>query len=335
MGRKLIESIRGRRSPVKNSQMPKATHANIKKAATIIRRGGVVAFPTETVYGLGADGFNPEACARIFEIKKRPRFDPLILHAATLGQAKKLFLKIPKPALKLMKKFWPGPLTLVLPKAKAVPGIVTSGLDTVAVRVPAHPAALKLIKLSGRPIAAPSANLFGRLSPTTARHVRRQLGKAPDLILDAGKTSVGVESTIIAFMGSGPVLLRAGGISVEKIERTVGKLFAPERGAKTPLAPGTMKKHYSPAVKLKLVNDESGARPGPRAAYLAFSKRPLGKYKKTELLSAKGDLREAAANLFKCLHSLESAGVSVIYAERVPKRGLGLAIMDRLKRAQH
>lgn len=313
----------------------KATPANIKRAAAVIRRGGVVAFPTETVYGLGADGFNPGACARIFEIKKRPRFDPLILHAASPGQAKKLFSKIPKSALKLMKKFWPGPLTLVLPKAKAVPGIVTAGLGTVAVRVPAHPVALKLIKLSGRPIAAPSANLFGGLSPTTARHVKNQLGNGPDIILDGGKTSVGVESTIIAFLGAKPVLLRSGGLAVEKIEKAVGKLFTPARGGKKPLAPGGLKKHYSPAVKLKLVNNESGAKPGPSSAYLAFSKRPLGKYKKAELLSAKGDLREAAANLFKCLHSLERKGVRVIYAERVPKHGLGLAIMDRLNKAQH
>jgi L-threonylcarbamoyladenylate synthase len=232
-----------------------------------------------------------------------------------------------------MKKFWPGPLTLVLPKAKVVPGIVTAGLDTVAVRVPAHPVALKLIKLSGRPVAAPSANLFGRLSPTTARHVKAQLGNGPDIILDGGKTSVGVESTIIAFLGAKPVLLRSGGLAVEKIEKTVGKLFIPASGAKKPLAPGGLKKHYSPAVKLKLVNDESGARPGPRAAYLAFSKMPFGKYKKAELLSAKGCLREAAANLFKCLHSLEKKGAGVIYAERVPRHGLGRAIMDRLERA--
>ena len=269
----------------------KATPANIKRAAAVIRRGGVAAFPTETVYGLGADGFNPGACARIFEIKKRPRFDPLILHAASLAQTKKLFSKIPKPALKLMKKFWPGPLTLVLPKAKIVPGIVTAGLDTVAVRVPAHPVALKLIKLSGRPIAAPSANLFGGLSPITARHVKNQLGNGPDIILDGGKTRVGVESTIIAFLGGKPVLLRPGGVAVEKIERTVGKLFTPSGAAKKPLAPGGLKKHYSPAVKLKLINNESEARPGTRSAYLAFSKRPLGKYKKAELLSAKGCLR--------------------------------------------
>ena len=312
----------------------KATPANIKKAAAAIRGGGVVAFPTETVYGLGADGFNPGACARIFEIKKRPRFDPLILHAASLGQAKKLFSRIPEPALKLMKEFWPGPLTLVLPKAKAVPGIVTAGRGTVAVRVPAHPVALKLIKLSGRPIAAPSANLSGRLSPTTARHVKNQLGNGPDIILDGGKTSVGVESTIIAFLGAKPVLLRPGGLAVEKIEKITGKLFTPESGTEKPPAPGGLKKRRAQAVKLKLVNDESGARPGPRSAYLAFSKKPLGKYKKTELLSAKGDLREAAENLFKCLHSLEKPGVGIIYAERVPRHGLGRAIMHRLEKIE-
>ncbi|MCX5784514.1 MAG: L-threonylcarbamoyladenylate synthase [Elusimicrobia bacterium] len=313
----------------------KATPANIRKAAAIIRRGGVAAFPTETVYGLGADGLNPQACARIFEIKKRPRFDPLILHAASLGQAKKLFLKIPKPALKLMKKFWPGPLTLVLPKNDIVPDIVTSGLPTVAVRVPAHPVALKLIKLSGRPIAAPSANLFGRLSPTTATHVKNHLGNSPDIILDGGKTSVGVESTILTFIKNRPVLLRAGGITVEEIEKTVGKLVSRPKGAKRITAPGGLKKHYAPVVKLKLVNTEAEAIPGQYSAYLAFSKMPLGKYKKAAVLSASGDLREAAANLFKCLHSLEQKGVRVIYAERVPKHGLGLAIMERLRRAQH
>ncbi|HAH32356.1 MAG TPA: threonylcarbamoyl-AMP synthase [Elusimicrobia bacterium] len=313
----------------------KATPANIRKAAAAIRRGGVVAFPTETVYGLGADAFNPEACARIFEIKKRPRFDPLIVHACDARMAKELFLKIPEPALKLMRKFWPGPLTLVLPKAATVPDIVTAGLGTVAVRVPAHPAALKLIKLSKGPIAAPSANLFGRLSPTTASHVKKQLGNGPDIILDSGKTSVGVESTIITFMGGKPVLLRAGGIAVEEIEATVGKLFIPAKNSQKLSAPGGFKKHYAPAVKLKLVNTEKGAIPGPRAAYLAFSKPPFGKYKKVEILSSKGDLREAAANLFKCLHSLEGKGIRVIYAERVPGHGLGRAIMDRLKRAQY
>ena len=313
----------------------KATALNIAKAAAIIRRGGVAAFPTETVYGLGADGLNPVACARIFEIKKRPRFDPLILHAASPGQAKKLFLKIPAPALMLMKKFWPGPLTLVLPRAPAVPDIVTSGLDTVAVRVPAHPVALRLIKLAGRPIAAPSANLFGRLSPTSALHVKRHLAPGPDIILDGGRSSLGVESTIVTFISGKAVILRAGGVPREEIEEVVGRVSAPPKSGRRPLGPGCLKKHYAPTARLMLITGSSPARPGLKAGYLAFSKKPQGRYKKVQVLSGAGNLRQAAANLFKCLHALEAGGVSVIYAERVPEKGLGLAIMDRLKRAAH
>ena len=177
----------------------KATEENIKKAASFILEGKTVVFPTETVYGLGADGYNPEACARIFEIKERPRFDPLILHADCAENARKLFSYVPEKALRLMQKFWPGPMTLVLPKADNISDIVTAGLKTVAVRVPRHPVALSLIKAAGRPVAAPSANKFGRLSPTTAIHVAEQLGDGPAMILDGGRTTVGVESTIITF----------------------------------------------------------------------------------------------------------------------------------------
>ncbi|MDO8802863.1 MAG: L-threonylcarbamoyladenylate synthase [Elusimicrobiota bacterium] len=312
----------------------KATPANIRKAAALIRDGGVVAFPTETVYGLGADGLNPEACARIFEIKGRPRFDPLILHECSAARARKLFSRVPKPALKLMRKFWPGPLTLVLPKARSVPDIVTAGLPTVAVRVPANRHALALIKAAGRPIAAPSANSFGRLSPTTAAHVRKHLGGGPDIILDGGKTVIGLESTIITFVKGRPVLLRPGGLPLEEIEKAAGvKVLARERNSARPQAPGCLKKHYAPAAALKLVDGESGAKPGRNAAYLAFSRRPAGSFGAVRVLSPRGDLREAAANLFACLHSLERKGIAVIYAERVPARGLGRAIMDRLKRA--
>lgn len=310
----------------------KATAVNIKKAAAAIKRGGVVAFPTETVYGLGADGLNPEACARIFEIKGRPRFDPLILHAATAAQARKLFSRVPKGAGLLMKKFWPGPLTLVLPRAKAVPDIVTSGLGTVAVRVPANAVARALIKAAGCPVAAPSANRFGRLSPTTAQHVARQLGDGPDMILDGGRTRIGVESTIVTFFNGKPALLRPGGLPLEEIERVAGKSSATGHSGKKPMSPGCLKKHYAPQARLELI--EPGARVKVAgAAYLAFKDRPAGKFLAVKRLSPAGDLREAAANLFKMLHELETTGARVIYAEKVPALGLGRAIMDRLRRA--
>jgi L-threonylcarbamoyladenylate synthase len=312
----------------------KATPRNIRKAAASIKAGGVVAFPTETVYGLGADGFNPVACARIFEIKGRPRFDPLILHAASTRQALRLFKRVPAPALRLMKKFWPGPLTLVLPKSAAVPDIVTAGLATVAVRVPAHPQARALIKAAGCPIAAPSANRFGRLSPTTAAHVVKQLGAGPDIILDGGKTRIGVESTIVTFIKGRPVLLRPGGLPLEEIEKVSGKAArAPDAGQRAPAAPGCLKKHYAPAARLKLISPALAARPGRSAAYLAFSKRPAGSFLAVEVLSARGELREAAAGLFSALHRLENSGAKTIYAEKVPPHGLGRAIMDRLRRA--
>ncbi|MBI5743182.1 MAG: threonylcarbamoyl-AMP synthase [Elusimicrobia bacterium] len=311
----------------------RADAAGIKKAAALIRAGGVVAFPTETVYGLGADGLDPKACARVFEIKGRPRFDPLILHERSAVRARRLFSRVPAAAARLMKKFWPGPLTLVLPKAAVVPDIVTAGLKTVAVRVPANPAALALIKAAGRPIAAPSANRFGRLSPTTAAHVKKQLGRGPDLILDGGKTAIGVESTIITFKRGRPMLLRPGGLPLEEIEKIAGPAAAAGKSVGKPLAPGCLKKHYAPKAKLRILGPGRAGKPGTRAAYLAFSKRPAGKYAAVAVLSRTGDLREAAANLFGALHRLENSGARVIYAEQVPPHGLGRAIMDRLRRA--
>ena len=311
----------------------KATTASIKKAAALIRAGGVVAFPTETVYGLGADGLNPEACARIFEIKGRPRFDPLILHECSAARARKLFSRVPASALKLMNKFWPGPLTLVLPKAASVPDIVTAGLKTVAVRVPANRHALALIKAAGRPVAAPSANRFGRLSPTSAAHVSKQLGAGPDLILDGGRTKIGVESTIITFVGPRPALLRPGGLPLEEIEKVAGPAVRFDKAGKTPLAPGCLKKHYAPRARLQLIEPGQAVKDGADRAYLAFAKKPSGKFAAVKVLSRNGDLREAAAALFGALHTLENSGARLIYAERVPAHGLGRAIMDRLKRA--
>ncbi len=311
----------------------KAGAAGIREAAAVIRRGGVVAFPTETVYGLGADGLNPEACARIFEIKGRPRFDPLILHESSAARARKLFSRVPAAAEKLMKRYWPGPLTLVLPRAASVPDIVTAGLGTVAVRVPAGKHARALIRAAGRPVAAPSANRFGRLSPTTAAHVEKQLGEGPDLILDGGRARIGLESTIIAFEKGRPVLLRPGGLPLEEIEKTAGPVQRAAARGKKPQAPGCLKKHYAPLARLKIIEPGEKGSGDPAAAYLAFSRRPGGKFRAVKVLSRAGDLREAAAGLFGALHALERTGARVIYAEKVPPHGLGRAIMDRLKRA--
>src|SRR4030043_2157115 len=197
---------------------------SIRQAAGLIKKGGLVAFPTETVYGLGANAFNPIAVARIFEVKKRPHFDPLIVHVASQGDLDKLGSEIPSDAKKVMKQFWPGPLTIVLLKKEEVPEIVTSGLPTVAVRMPRHPMTLSLIELAGSPIVGPSANPFGYLSPTTAEHVRDQLGDQIDFILDGGSCEVGVESTIVSFFEKEPMLLRPGGVPLEEIEPIIGKV---------------------------------------------------------------------------------------------------------------
>ncbi len=307
-----------------------ADRESITRAADIIRRGGLVAFPTETVYGLGADALNAVAAAGIFEAKGRPRFDPLIVHIAGTD-ALPLLAERPHPlAEKLIAAFWPGPLTVVLPKSAAVPDIVTAGLGTVALRMPAHPIARELIALSGTPIAAPSANPFGFISPTTAEHVERQLGDRVEMILDGGPCAVGVESTIIAFGDTGPRLLRPGGLALEEIEAIIG----PVATSHTPgvEAPGQLSSHYSPRTPVVILDGTVVAAEG--AAYLAFREPPAGgSYAKVEVLSPRGDLREAAARVFSALHSLDASGAPVIIAEPVPETGLGLAIMDRLRRA--
>jgi len=315
-------------------KIKKASGRVIKQAAKIIREGGVVAFPTETVYGLGASAFNPEAVARVFEIKKRPWFDPLIVHLSQVQDLKLLCRKIPSRVWPLIEKFWPGPLTLVLKKSQLVPEIVTAGLDTVAVRMPANQIALNLITEAGVPLAAPSANLFGRLSPTTARHVAEQIGKEVDLIIDGGRTRLGVESTVLDCQQE-LRLLRPGALPVEELEKVVGEIKIPSPGSR-PTSPGQLPKHYAPSVPLKIVKTEEIVVPrGVKAGLLAFkSKKGQGPFKKVEVLSSSGDLREAAANLFAALHRLEKAGLDIIYAEPVPEEGLGMAIMDRLRKAE-
>lgn len=312
-----------------------STPEAIRRAADILRTGGLVAFPTETVYGLGADARSEAAVERVFLVKGRPRFDPLIVHIASTAVLDELSPRIDERTRMLAAAFWPGPLTLVLPKLAKVPDIVSAGLPTVAVRMPRHPVALALLREFDGPIAAPSANPFGYLSPTLAAHVDRQIGTKIDLVLDGGPSDVGLESTIVDLSVDRPVLLRAGAIETERIEEVVGKLGRPSK-SDTPRAPGQLESHYAPRAKLVLL--DAPARepsPGGRAGLLRIAARepaPKG-FCAVETLSASGDLREVAANLFAALHRLDEQSLDVIYAEPVPDRGLGAAIMDRLRRA--
>jgi L-threonylcarbamoyladenylate synthase len=307
----------------------------IAEAARILRAGGLVAFPTETVYGLGADATNAAAVARLYAAKGRPKFNPLIVHVADLAAAQRLG-KFDAAASTLAAAFWPGPLTLVLPKTDDCPvaELATAGLDTIAVRVPDHPVAHALIEATGRPLVAPSANRSGHVSPTTAAHVLADLRGRIDLILDAGPTRVGVESTIVACLSLGPVLLRAGGVARAAIEDVLSTpLGEPARAhARAPQAPGMLASHYAPATRLRL--DASTV--APHEALLAFGPSlPPGAAQAVAVvnLSPTGDLVEAAANLFAHLRTLDRAGARAIAAMPVPRNGLGEAINDRLARA--
>ncbi len=298
----------------------------IAEAARIIKRGGLVAFPTETVYGLGADATNGQAVARIFEAKGRPRFNPLIVHAAGVGAASDL-AEFNDRALALAGAFWPGPLTLVLPLRSGVRHIselVTAGLGTLAIRVPAHPVAQRLLAAAGVPIAAPSANISGRVSPTTARHVEEDLGGAVDLILDGGSTETGLESTIVA-LSPAPTLLRPGGLPREEIEAHLHCRLQAFDGANVQ-APGQLASHYAPRAALRLNASDAGR----DEVLLGFGPHaPAGVLN----LSPAADVREAAANLFAYLRALDAGGPRQIAVMAIPGTGLGEAINDRLRRA--
>jgi L-threonylcarbamoyladenylate synthase len=313
-----------------------STPETIRRAAEILRGGGLVAFPTETVYGLGADARSEVAVERVFVVKGRPRFDPLIVHVSGIDSLDELSPRVDERARRLAAAFWPGPLTLVLPKRESVPGIVSAGLPTVAVRVPRHPVALSLLHEFDGPIAAPSANPFGYLSPTLAEHVERQIGSTVDLVLDGGPSDVGLESTIVDLSVEEPLLLRAGAIETERVEALIGKLARAEESP-LPRAPGQLESHYAPRTPLVLLGAPVVCAPplGGRMGLLRFQARgpaPEG-FDVIETLSPGGDVREAASNLFAALHRLDEAGLIAIYAEPVPETGLGIAIVDRLKRA--
>jgi L-threonylcarbamoyladenylate synthase len=317
---------------------PRMMHADgaaIAEAARILAAGGLVAFPTETVYGLGADATDGAAVARLYAAKNRPSFNPLIVHVADAVAAQRLG-QFDAAASALAAAFWPGPLTLVLAKTRECPvaELATAGLDTIAVRVPNHPVAWALIEAAGRPLVAPSANRSGHVSPTTAAHVAADLDGRIDLVLDAGPTPVGIESTIVACLSERPLLLRPGGVARAAIEKILGcplDQSAPAR-ADAPQAPGMLASHYAPGTRLRLDADKVD----PHEALLAFGPTlPPGAAQAVAVLnlSPAGDLVEAAANLFAHLRALDRAGAQAIAAMPVPRAGLGEAINDRLARA--
>lgn len=305
--------------------------ATMAEAAALIAAGQLVAMPTETVYGLAADATNARAVAAIYAAKGRPSFNPLIVHVSDIAMAER-YVAPTALARRLASTFWPGPLTLVLPKrsASGIAELVTAGLETVAVRVPAHPVALELIRTSGRPLAAPSANPSGRLSPTRAADVAAELGDKVGLVLDGGPARHGLESTVVEASGEQPVLLRPGAIAAEDIAAVAGRpVLRPEADPSLPSSPGQLASHYAPRAALRL--DASDVRTGE--ALLAFGRDVPATTGPVVNLSPAGDLVEAAANLFAALRTLDASGASAIAVMPIPGHGLGEAIGDRLRRA--
>ncbi len=311
----------------------RANSRNISKAAKIIWSGGLVIFPTETVYGLGANALNPEAVVRLFEAKQRPKFDPIIIHIANIKSLKDLCKNVNETARKLIKNFWPGPLTIIFEKRQIVPDIVTSGLDTVGIRMPSHPVALELIKKSKCPIAAPSANKFGYITPTKAGDISCQLKKKVGIILNGGETPIGIESTVISVIDK-PIILRSGGIPKEEIEKVVGKVEISRYKLKL-ASPGQMDRHYAPGTKMEFLTCKTKLPENKKIGLIAFEEpvKNKDKFQVIEILSQKGDLREAAHRLFAVLHKLDKMNLDKIYVEKVPEKGIGIAIMERLRKA--
>ena len=311
---------------------------DIDIVATALRDGELAAIPTETVYGLAGNALNPHAVAGIFEAKRRPSFDPLIMHLPTAEAVADYVTDFPAELRALAKTLWPGPLTLLLPRAQDVPDLVTSGLERVAVRVPAHPLALALLEQLDFPLAAPSANPFGYISPTTAAHVQAQLGERIPWILDGGAADVGIESTIVGVENGRTCIYRLGGVPVDQIEAIVGAVTVQSHSSSRPQAPGLLEQHYAPGTRFLLGERSALAKAasddGQRVAVLNFAHHLPGIDPALQrVLSHDGNLRDAASHLFSAMRELDSLGVDVIVAEPVPAEGLGLAINDRLQRA--
>lgn len=314
----------------------------LERAAALLRGGALVAFPTETVYGLGANALDPAAVQRIFDAKGRPSYNPLIVHVADAAGARRIAREWPERAARLAERFWPGPLTLVVPKRPEIPDIVTGGLDTVAVRVPAHPVALALLRAVDLPIAAPSANPSTRISPTTAQHVAKALGDRVTLIVDGGPTSVGIESTVLDVSGDEPVLLRPGAITPAQLADVVGEVLTPEHdiGDGAPRrSPGMMARHYAPRARVLLVSAENE----PMAVFAVREEHhrggTVGALLRTMELSVDRPLRMPddpagyAQRLYGALHDLDDAGCALIVIERVPDAPSWAAVRDRVERS--
>ncbi len=309
---------------------------DIKQAAAFLKAGQLVSIPTETVYGLAANALDSIAVSQIFEAKHRPHFDPIIVHAHDLDQIKDLIVDLPPLAEKLAKLFWPGPLTLILPKSKSIPDLVTAGLDHVGIRIPRHPLTLKLLKKLDFPLAAPSANPFGYISPTRPEHVDEQLGDRVAYILDGGPCQVGLESTIIGFENGDPIVYRIGGLDLDLIKEVAGPMRIKLNTSSDPRAPGMLKSHYAPKVPVVLgdINALIAQYPKEEIGILSFKKQYLPELgTRSMVLSPDGDLRVAAAQLFDMLRALDKLPLNVILCEWVPDLGLGKAINDRLTRA--
>lgn len=310
----------------------------IARAVALLRAGEIVALPTETVYGLAADALSATAVVKIFETKARPRFDPLIVHLPALEWLERLaVVESESRALveRLIAAFWPGPLTIVLPRSDLVPPIVTAGLETIALRLSAHPLFAEVVQAFGRPLAAPSANRFGRISPTAAAHVMEELSGRIPLVVDGGTTEHGIESTVIAVRDGGIAVLRAGPITREELAKFAEVRQRDERKLESP---GQLKSHYRPQTPLMIVADlsEVTVPKGKRYGALLWSDAPFSQmFVESRRLSTTGDLHEAAANLFRQLRELDHAELDCIVAEALPEEGLGVAIMDRLRRAAH
>ncbi|MEM8999510.1 MAG: L-threonylcarbamoyladenylate synthase [Bacteroidota bacterium] len=311
---------------------------NIALCQNLLRDGNLVAIPTETVYGLAANIYDDTAVKKIFKMKRRPLYNPLIVHIHHIDQLPTLAKDIPHAAQELASHFWPGPLTMILPKQGVVSDLVTAGRSTVGIRMPDHPLTLTMLEGLDFPIAAPSANPFTRVSPTSAQHVADYFGNRVGAILDGGASQVGLESTIIGFEGGVPVIYRKGGIAIEAIEACTGVVKLALKSEKAPIAPGMLAKHYAPKTKLILTDDVEkvlaiwSAR---RIGVLSFYRKVYPKAALVKVLSEKRDLDEAAAHLFDALHQLDAANVDVIIAERLPEQGLGMSINDRLERAEN
>jgi L-threonylcarbamoyladenylate synthase len=306
---------------------------DIQKACELLNKNEVIGMPTETVYGLAGNALDSEAITKIFEVKQRPFFDPLIVHTFAIGQIERYVAYFPAKAKLLAEHFMPGPLTLLLPKKPNIPDLITSGLPNVAIRIPNHAITLNLLQNLAFPLAAPSANPFGYVSPTTAQHVDAQLGKRISYILDGGSCMVGIESTIIGFEGEVPIIYRKGGLAIEAIEELVGHVLINEHSESNPKAPGMLKSHYSPNIPIEITNRAIEIT-GEKVGALVFSNYwPDIPIKNQLILSESGNYHEAARNVFAFLRKAETLDIDKLYVELLPEIGLGRAINDRLRRA--